>query len=128
MTLEIVLSSQEASPLTLAEALCGRAGKLVVGEQGVRLWSPEADLRGAGEIICDLRDARIAASVADAFSQAAEGRFLPARVALLAKADKELIKLARHYFDYILVPDVMGKNGPMTARNRVLSYIVEEKE
>lgn len=128
MSLEITLSSQETSPLTLAEALCGRAGKLVIGERGIRLWSPEADLRGAGEIVCDLRDAKLSDTVLEAFTQAAEGRFLSARVAFLPRNDDTLVREARRYFDYILVPDVMGKNTAVNFHRRVLGVLVEEKD
>lgn len=128
MALEIVVSAQENSPLTLAEAFCGRSGKLVLGEQGIRLWAPESDVRGEGEIVCDLRNYPVSDTVLEEFTQAAEGRFLSVRVVMLGKKDENAIAHARKYFDYVLIPDAQHKNDITAFKRHVLGFAVEEKE
>lgn len=117
------LLTEEEGGIPLATALCGGVGTVHLGSKAVGLWTPNSDAQQMPEeIICDIRYEPLNEAVFHKFVQAAEGKFLPARVVLFKGNNPEKIKLALKYFNYVLVPDRRIKNTPKDFRNHVLSY------
>lgn len=118
--------SDEPGELTLEQALCGAAGTLHLGRQGVRLWTPNMDIPAPEEMICDVRYEAISDAIFERFREAAKGHFLPAHMAVFRVNDANTIQRALQFFDFALVPDKTIENSPADFRRRVLGYETKE--
>lgn len=120
--LHIEIDDQKPSELTLTEALVGKAGKLVLGKNGIGLWNPNARIDGKKDIVCDLRFDPLTEMTYTRFREAAEGRYLHAHVVVFRGANKEKIARALTEFDFVIIPNRVIANVPADFRSRVLGY------
>ncbi len=114
----------QPSPITLAEALAGRAGTVIMGSEGVRLWTPASGAEGQTymEMVCDTRFEPLSEKTYEKFAEAAQGCNLTAHVVLFHGTRPEKIDMALEWFDYVLVPSFKIKNTEKDILNRVLGY------
>lgn len=112
----------EPTELSLADAVAGRAGRVVIGPEGIGRWTPTNMEHEGREVVCDLRFDPLCENTGEVFRKNTAGIYLPAHIVVFRGINPDKIAQALGQFDYVLIPDTRIKNLPSDFRRRVLSY------
>ena len=114
-----------AGDITLTEATRYKAGMVHMNftGEGVYLWTPNSKEIPASEAVCDFRFLGLDKGIADRFTEATKGLFLPARMCVFHGHNPDKMQRALEWFDFVIVPDKRIKNTQEDLHNRhILSY------